>query len=645
MVSTTSPKSLHSLTSRTSATSQSSVAPQFYRLRCVLCHRAHSEEESTTVCVACGNQLEILLDYDYIGARLNVHALRTAPISGAKYISFYPLLDLQKLVSLSEGGTPLLRCRHLGKTLGLKHLYVKNEGANPTGVFKDRGSLIEITKARELGAKAICCASTGNMAASVSAYAAVAKLPCYVVVPEGTPLGKLAQTISYGARIIQLRGTYDDCVRLCASMAKKHGFYLAGDYAFRLEGQKSLAYEVVEQLLWRVPDVVIVPVGCGTNISAIWKGFVEFHTLGFIDRLPKMVAVQPANVPTIAEAFRRGKKRAIPIAKPSSVATAVGIGTPQDDIKALRCLRESKGFCGVATEQEILGAEQQLAREEAIFCEPSSAIAIAVLPHLRDQGLIHADDTIVCVATGTGLKDPKTAISLLPDPPVLEPTESEIDRYFRMKLYAIKAGPASDQVLFSSVPSMQELTKAIRGRFNVRLPAPLLREIRDMTANFLQKGRKISQADLQNMIETSLNTFSEKKKILEIDDFSVTDSKHDKAKASIVTKFHGKTQRATGSGDGAFDAIMDALSRVTDADGIAVRLLDYAVGIDTPGSAAVVKVTMTLLDATKKNQVVCTATSPDVIVASVQAYEKGYNVLYWKSRHGMEQNADLRKGK
>ncbi|MEK9185913.1 MAG: pyridoxal-phosphate dependent enzyme, partial [Patescibacteria group bacterium] len=151
-----------------------------------------------------------------------------------KYLTLYPILDLSKIVSLNEGGTPLHRCKNLCKQFKIKNLYIKNEGANPTGVFKDRGTLVEITKALEMGAKAVCLASTGNMAASVAAYCTIAKIPCYVLVPEGTPIGKLAQTLSYGARIIQVRGTYSDCAKLAAEMAKKHHFYLAGDYVFRL---------------------------------------------------------------------------------------------------------------------------------------------------------------------------------------------------------------------------------------------------------------------------------------------------------------------------------------------------------------------------------------------------------------------------
>lgn len=601
-----------------------------YYLKCVQCGQEFTEKQTCTVCKKCGEALDVIYDYDRILSNLNVHALRTTPISATKYLRFYPLCNLKNLVTLSEGGTPLLKCRHLGKKYKLNNLYVKNEGANPTGVFKDRGSLVEITKAIEMNAKAVCCASTGNMAASVSAYAAIASLPCYVLVPEGTPMGKLAQSLSYGARVIQIRGTYADCVLLAEKMAETQNFYLAGDYAFRLEGHKSIAYEIIEQLFWKAPDAVICPMGCGTNISAVWKGFKEFHQLGFIDKLPRMIGVQPEAVPTIVLAFQKKKKRYVKVEKPSTVATAVGIGVPQDDIKALRALRESKGFADTSTDEEILMAEHDLAKLESLFTEASGAIPIASLPHLLEKNVISKDDTVVCIATGNGLKDPKTAISLLPDPPVLEPNFSEIERYLKLRLFEIKGSLAKGQILFKKVPGIKDLTDVIKKEFGIKPDAPVIQGIHKMLKGFLAKGRSVTRSDLQNIIESFLNEFSAKKKVLELTDFSISDSKHTHAKSEVTLIFHGKKHRITGEGDGIFDAIIAATQKVTNNDGMNVKLTDYSVDIATGGTAAVVKVRMTLEDK-HKNTVVATATSPDVIVASTEAYEKGYNILYWKN--------------
>src|SRR3989338_1873974 len=251
-----------------------------YILKCVKCGTIADESKAYTNCARCKSPLEVIMNYDLIKERVNESMLRTAHIKATKYIDFYPIRNKNGIVTLHEGGTPLYRCKNLGKKLGLNNLYVKNEGANPTGAFKDRGTMVEITKALELGKKAVVAASSGNMAASVSAYCANANLPAYILVPQGTPVGKLSQTLAYGARIIQVRSSYDDAARLTKKISEKHNFYLAGDYAFRREGQKSQAYEIIEQMNWEVPDKVIVPIGCGTNGSAIWKGFKEYKMLG-----------------------------------------------------------------------------------------------------------------------------------------------------------------------------------------------------------------------------------------------------------------------------------------------------------------------------------------------------------------------------
>src|SRR3972149_6776503 len=248
---------------------------RFYELYCIACGRRVREEESTTRCPSCRSPLDVRFDYDYIHSRLNRYSLRNSPIKAMKYLDFYPIENLNLVVSLDEGGTPLYRCRSLG----------------------------ELSKAKEHGAKAICVASTGNMAASVAAYASIAMLPCYVLVPEGTAIGKMAQALSYGARLLQIRGTYSDAFRLTEEMSERYHFYLAGDYAFRVEGQKSQAFEIIEQLDWQVPAVVIVPMGFGTNIAALWKGFKEFYDMGLTDRLPRLIGVQPEGCSPIVAAF------------------------------------------------------------------------------------------------------------------------------------------------------------------------------------------------------------------------------------------------------------------------------------------------------------------------------------------------------
>ena len=601
----------------------------FYQLKSVLSQNIYEETQTATTCPKTGEALDVEYDYDFIRSRLNFYAFRNAPLSSRKYLDLYPIRNLDLLVTLNEGGTPLQKCHQISKDIGIPKLYVKNEGVNPTGVFKDRGSLVELTKARELGAASVCCASTGNMAASVSAYAAACNMPCYVLVPEGTPIGKLSQSLIYGARVIQIRGTYADCCVLAEDMAKNHNFYLAGDYVFRSEGQKSLAYEVVEQLFWNVPDVVIVPVGCGTNLAAIWKGFVELQKLGFVDKTPRMIGVQPSNVPTIVEAFRQSKKEYIKVEKPSTVASAVGIGAPLDDIKVLNALYDSNGFAEDASESEILLAEKTLGSKEAIFVEPSGAIPIAVLPKLLEKGIISSDDTVVCVATGIGLKDPKAATQMMPDPPVLEPTNEHINTYLENKLYDIQAVSfeTKDDIVWTGIPDADTVKTLIKQQLNIDLSQSNLECVLRQISLFHEKTDTMKESDLQYIVENILKEPIIENKVFEVIDYDIQMTRHKKPIASAKVLFNGETCKATSTGSGPVDAILHAAREaIQDTDTIDCKLTTYDVEINTKGTDAVVEVKMGVKDR-DNNTTIVTATSPDIIVASVNAFEKGYNIL------------------
>ncbi|MBP7057737.1 threonine synthase [Candidatus Gracilibacteria bacterium] len=279
-----------------------------YQLRCHDCGLETDETITCTLCKRCGGVLEVEMDFDFLKERIQSGNFKVRAINALKYLDFYPLGGSVKVSSLGEGSTPLIKMERINKELGIDNVFVKNEGVNPTGVFKDRGSLVEIAKARQLGEEAIVVASSGNMAASCAAYAAKSGIKCYVLIPAQTPVGKLAQIISYGAEVIKVKGEYSDCVRFARRLSEDHKMYLAGDYVFRREGQKSLAYELCEQFEYKVPSVVVCPTGAGTNLAAIWKGFKEFYQLGFIKSLPKMVAVQAEGASPLAEAFKIGKK-------------------------------------------------------------------------------------------------------------------------------------------------------------------------------------------------------------------------------------------------------------------------------------------------------------------------------------------------
>jgi threonine synthase len=501
-------------------------------------------------------------------------------------------------------------------------------------VFKDRGSLVELTKAKELGAKAVCVASTGNMAASVAAYASVAGLTCYVLVPEGTPIGKLAQALSYGARLLQVRGTYSDAARLTEEMSERHGFYLAGDYAFRVEGQKSQAFEIIEQLDWRPPAAVIVPMGCGTNMAAVWKGFKEFYELGLVDRLPRMVGVQAEGCAPILMAFQQGVETPTPVEKPFTVCTAVAAGDPLDGLKALAAMRESGGCGVILSDAEILDAQQQLSHQESIFVEPSGAIPVAALSSLLTTGRIRPDEVVVCLATGNGLKDPKAALKVLPSPATIEPNMAEVDKFLRLRLYEIRAAGAreGDRGMFPRPPSQSEVVKTVRTELGVKLTAAYAKRVTALVTDFVEKGKQITKADLQYIVENVLKALSEPAPILEVEDFQITTSLKRKASAKVWIIFDGERVQSDATGVGPVDAVVNALKSAAESRGkLFFDLVDFQVEINSPGTDASVETTITMKD-TKNNRVVASGTSPDVIVASVNAFVEGYNMLWSRQK-------------
>ncbi len=605
-----------------------------YVLKCYLCGKEHKETESVTACLQCGGTMETYIDYENVFKGLNLYNLKATPISALKYTAFYPIENLQNIVSLGEGGTPLVHAKNLGKKLGLKKLYLKNEGDNPTGCFKDRGTMVEVTKAKELNAKAICVASTGNMAASVTAYASSANIPCYVLVPEGTPIGKLAQTLSYGAKVIQIRGTYAQCTKLAAQMAKKYGYYLAGDYTFRSEGQKSQGYEIIEQLFWKSPDYIICPIGCGTNFHGIAKGITEFYKLGLIDKMPKLIGVQAKGCNSVYEAFKKKTNSYKVYEHPDTVAGAMAVGDPVDCPKILDDIRASKGIVIEVDDNEILQAQQEQSRLEGIFGEPASCSPLAAIKQLSKRNFFKTDDTIVCIITGNGLKDPKAPLKILAEPVSIEPDFQEIEKFIEQKMYALQrtSNDEKNNLIFEKSPSSEDqITKIIEKEFGMKPTKKVSNLVFQNAKSFAEKGKEIRKADLQYILEEALNEIYLDNKILEIKDFEVTTSLKKQAQSKVTGSAFGKTFVNEGNGVGPVDAIINAIQKATQLkDKLNIKLIDYEVEIDSRGVDAAVEVKMTLID-NKSNKVLATTSSPDVIVASVKAFEKGFNLLYAKS--------------
>lgn len=383
--------------------------------RCIECGKEYNVNEVVYTC-ECGGLLEIIYDYDSI--ELDRDSFKGREFGVWRYIELLPVKDKDKIVSLKEGNTPLYRCKNLEKELGIKELYVKNEGANPTGSFKDRGMTVGVSLANVLGVDVVGCASTGNTSASLAAYSAKANKKCIVLLPEGkVALGKLAQAMFYGAMVIEIAGNFDKALEMVRKLAENKYLYLLNSVnPFRLEGQKTIGFEIAEQLNWDVPDRVVVPVGNAGNISAIWKGFKEFYKIGLIDNLPKMTGIQAEGAKPIVEAFKRGDKDIKPYDNPETVATAIRIGNPVNAKKALDAIYSSNGYAESVSDEEILEAQKLLARREGIFVEPASASSIAGLKKLLEEGVIDRDERVVCITTGHGLKDPDTAIKACEKP-------------------------------------------------------------------------------------------------------------------------------------------------------------------------------------------------------------------------------------
>lgn len=396
-----------------------------YYLICIGCGLKYSPSEVIYKCSRCGDLLSVEYDGKLMRAKVALR-WRARALSVWRYAELLPISDRSKVVSLGEGGTSLNRCDRLGRYLGLREVYVKNEGENPTGSFKDRGMTVGVTKALEMGMKRVACASTGNTSASLAAYAAKAGMECIVLIPSGkVALGKLVQALIYGARVIQVRGNFDDALEMVKKLCTTQPIYLLNSInPYRLEGQKTIAFEIWDQLDGKIPDKVIIPVGNAGNISAIWKGFRELYTMGLVKNLPRMIGIQAEGAAPIANMIKMGLDEIKFVEKPETVATAIRIGSPVNWKKAARAIKESGGVAETVSDEEILSAQRLLAKMEGIFIEPASAAAIAGLIKLAKNGLVEPNDLVVCVATGHGLKDPDIILKQFE---IERPIEIEID--------------------------------------------------------------------------------------------------------------------------------------------------------------------------------------------------------------------------
>ncbi len=341
----------------------------------------------------------------------------------ARYGQYLPLTEATPRITLGEGDTPLVRAASLEAATGAE-VYLKLESTNPTGSFKDRGMVVAVAKALEAGAEAVICASTGNTSASAAAYAARYGLRCYVVVPRGNiAQGKLAQAIAHGARILSVDGSFDDALHLVQQIADRRPITLVNSVnPHRVAGQKTAAMEIVDAL-GDAPDLHCIPVGNAGNITAYWMGYVEYFQGEHASRKPRMFGFQAAGAAPLVSG--------VPVDKPETVATAIRVGRPASWESAIRARDESGGDIRAVTDDQILAAYRHLASEEGVFCEPASAASVAGLLTLAEAGVELAGKQVVCVITGSGLKDPDAAMQITPElteiPNSLEAAEAALD--------------------------------------------------------------------------------------------------------------------------------------------------------------------------------------------------------------------------
>jgi threonine synthase len=398
-------------------------------LRCRECGRTYPAE-ALHVCDFCFGPLEVTYDYERVAATITRERIEAGPRSIWRYADLLPVADAHP-VDLGAGFTPLVRADRLAAELGLGELWIKDDTANPTGSFKDRVVSVALTKARQLGFKVAACASTGNLANSVAAHAARAGMDSVVLIPHDLERAKVTMTSVYGGRVFAVEGSYDDVNRLCAELTSEQpewAFVNVNVRTYYAEGSKTLAFEVAEQLGWQAPDHVVVPIGSGSQLTKVAKGFQELWKVGLLDEEPsvRVSGAQAEGCSPVATAFAEGTDVIRPV-KPNTIAKSLAIGNPADGWYALDTIRTSGGSCASVTDAEILDGIRLLARTEGIFAETAGGVTIATLAKLAAQGVIRSDERVVAMVTGHGLKTVEALADVVGPTATIAPTLESFD--------------------------------------------------------------------------------------------------------------------------------------------------------------------------------------------------------------------------
>ncbi|MEX0646743.1 MAG: threonine synthase [Balneolaceae bacterium] len=550
-----------------------------YTLRCIMCGAENDERKTSTYCTVCGGVLSI----EYSKSRKEIQ---------------YPLKSIVP-DPLKNHNTALRHLQRLSKMYEAD-LYAKLEFESPTGCFKDRGSYIEVQKALELGADAICLASTGNMAASVAAYACYFKIPCFVFVPEVTSEAKLAQATIYDANIIRIQGDFTKCEALCREFAKSGNYYLAGDYVFREEGQKQFSYELTEQQ--EEPfDYVFIPVGCGTNFGAIYKGFKEQKEAGVIDKIPSLVAVQPEESSPVVQGIFKKKK--IVLDKTNTMATSVATSNPIDFYKVLKGIEDTRGKAFTVTEDEILISLREMAEEEGFFTEPACALPLASFKNNLEK---FKGKRCLFVLTGSGLKDTKVVAKHSLTPPVLKPDLEHIHSYINSGFIEIQKkswGKSRDTVLA-----------------NMKLDENHEKLYTEHVERMSKRGKTLKKNEMEYLHTMLLNEETDLEFPVEVVDYKITMRKEELVSASIKMKIRGRETTSGDKGVGPIDAVLGAIKAETD-NFIPIEVINHEVEILSPDTDSLVVVTLTF---EKDGQQWSTkGASADTLEAVIKAFEKG----------------------
>ena len=399
--------------------------------KCVKCGKTYDATPNLTNC-ECGGILDVVYDYDYIKKTLTKEKLQTRPHTMWRYRELLPVEEDTPDTPLRVGWSPLYEADRLGALLGDKKLWIKDDGQNPTASLKDRASAMAVAKAKETGAKIIACSSTGNAASSLAGNAAAAGLRTFIFVPERAPKGKVAQLMTFGANVISVQGNYEETFELSKKAIDKWGWYNrnAAINPYLSEGKKTVSLEIAEQLDWKMPDYLAISVGDGCTIAGVWKGLKDLYAIGFIDRLPRLISAQAEGCHPINRAI--AENRPWEPMEENTLADSIAVGVPRNADKALMAIRESNGIVVNVTDEEIMAAQKLLGTTCGVFGEPAGVTGTAGLKKLCEQGVIGANDTVVSVVTGNGLKDVANAIRFCGEPMKLpndlDALVAEIDR-------------------------------------------------------------------------------------------------------------------------------------------------------------------------------------------------------------------------